>query len=65
MQSQSLVSDHAMALAKVILEMIAPCLRPEEQREAFRMIYESTIATLSSYEKLADRMRRRVKPSLN
>jgi len=54
-----------MALAKVILEMIAPCLRPEEQREAFRMIYESTIATLSSYEKLADRMRRRVKPSLN
>jgi hypothetical protein len=65
MRSQSLISDHAMALAKVIHEMVAPCLREEEQREAFRMIYEAAKATLLSYEKKADRMVRQVKPSAN
>ncbi|MCE9565752.1 MAG: hypothetical protein K8U57_27320 [Planctomycetes bacterium] len=65
MRSQSLISDHAMALAKVILEMIAPCLREEEQKDAFKMIYEACAATLNSFEEKADRMHRRVKPSNN
>jgi hypothetical protein len=65
MQSQSLISDHAMAAAKVILEMVSPCLREEEQRDAFRMIYEACKAMLLSYEEKADRMQKRVRPSNN
>lgn len=62
----SLQHDHAFALAKAILEMVAPCLhREEEQREAFNMFYEAAKASLEHYEMMADRRTRRIKPSNN
>jgi hypothetical protein len=63
--SQSLMTDHAMAGAKAIVEIFRPCLRDEEVKEAFGMVYEALKATLISYEEKADRMCRRVKPSKN
>ena len=50
----SLISDHAVALAKVVVEMFN--LRPEEEREAFQMVYEACAAMLQSYEEKAARM---------
>ncbi|MBN9120389.1 MAG: hypothetical protein J0I06_14735 [Planctomycetes bacterium] len=54
-----------MALGQAILDIVAPCLRPEEQRDAFEMFVTAAKAVLDSYEEKADRMRRRVKPSAN
>jgi hypothetical protein len=65
MKSQSLLHDHAFALATAILDMVAPCLREEEKREAFEMFYTAAKAAFESYETCADRMERRVRPSKN
>ena len=65
MISQSLITDHAMALGKAILEMVSPCLREEEQKEAFAMFVEAAKGMLLSYESKMDRLYRRVKPSAN
>ncbi len=65
MISQHLIHDHAMALAKAILDIIAPCLREEEQREAFGQFYEACKAGFMHYEERADRMMRRLRPLEN
>lgn len=65
MRSQSLLTDHALALTKAVLDIVAPCLREDERREAFAMFFEAAKATLLSYEEKADRMPRRVNPSAN
>jgi hypothetical protein len=65
MNSKHLIHDHAWALAKVLVEMVEGCLRPEERREAFLGFYEAGKATLESYEEQAARMERRVRPSAN
>ena len=63
--NQSLQHDHAFALATAILEIVSPCLREEEQREAFNMFYEAAKSSLEHYEMMADRRMRRIKPSSN
>ena len=65
MPSQSLIHDYAMKLAAVSLEVVTPCLREEEQREAFNSLYDACIEVLRQYEKRASRMERRVRPSNN
>lgn len=65
MRSDSLIHDHAMALAKANLDIVASCLREEEQREAFNQFYEAAKATLIHFDERANRMRRRVDPSNN
>jgi dsDNA-binding SOS-regulon protein len=65
MRSQSLITDHAMALAQAILDIVAPCLREEEHREAFGMFFDAAKEVLLRYEEKAQRMYRRVKPSAN
>jgi hypothetical protein len=65
MRSESLLTDHALALAVAILDIVAPCLREEERKEAFGMFYTACKVTLESYESKAERMCRRVKPSVN
>lgn len=62
---QSLQHDHAHALAVAILQMVTPCLREEEQREAFEMFYEAAKASFEHYEMMADRRMKRIKPSAN
>ncbi len=54
-----------MALAKAILDIVAPCLREEEQKEAFGMFYEACKAALMHYEERADRMLHRLRPMNN
>ena len=54
-----------MALASAILEIVGPCLREQEKREAFNMFVEAAQAALEHYEDRADRMQRRVQPGRN
>lgn len=65
MRSQSLVHDHAMQLAGAVLGIVAPCLREEERREAFELVYAGAVQALKRYEVKADRLTRRVRPSAN
>jgi hypothetical protein len=65
MRSQSLINHHAMALAQAILAIVAPCLRPEEHRDAFELFFEEAKRTLLGYEEQAERMQRRISPSAN
>jgi hypothetical protein len=65
MLSQSLMHDYAMKLAAAALGVVAPCLREEEQRDAFNYLYDACIEVLKEYEERASRMERRVRPSNN
>jgi hypothetical protein len=62
---KSLQHDHAFALATAILEIVAPCLRDDEKRDAWNLFYEAAMASFEHYEMMADRRMRRVKPSVN
>ena len=65
MKSKSLITDHARAGAKAILDIVAPALRDDERREAFSLFFEAIKATLDSYEAQSSHMRKRVIPSDN
>jgi hypothetical protein len=60
---QSLQHDAAVAMAKCLVNIIAPCLREEEQREAAREFYQVIRAGLEAYEE--QRERDVPKPSAN
>jgi DNA-binding protein YbaB len=57
---KSLQNDAAFALAKVVVGMVAPCLREEEQRELFEMVYTAAKDALARYEEKADRRMKRL-----
>ncbi len=61
--NQSLQHDAAVAMAKCLVNIIAPCLRPEEQGEAAREFYQVIRAGLEAYEQ--QRARDVPKPSAN
>ena len=63
MKSDSLVHDHACAIAAAILEVFN--LRDEEKRDAFAEVYVRVQAGLVHYEEKAERMHRRIHPSRN
>lgn len=42
--------DAAIAIARMILEIISPCLRPEERRDAFEEFYGAVSAGLEAYD---------------
>ncbi len=65
MADDRLRHDVAWTTATHILEVFAPCLREEEQREAFAEIYARVQAGLECFEIQAERMQRRLKPSSN
>ena len=60
-----LVHDTAWATAQHILEVFAPLLREEEQREAFAEIYVRVKAGIECLEIQSERMQQRMKPSRN
>jgi hypothetical protein len=60
---QALQHDAAVAMAKCLVNIIAPCLRPEEQGEAAREFYQVIRAGLEAYEE--QREREVPKPSKN
>jgi hypothetical protein len=57
-----LIHDAAFALSRGILSVFAPCLREEEQREAFREVYERVKAGIERFEIESDRMAQRLRP---
>lgn len=60
-----LIHDASWAISQHILDVFAGLLRDEEKRDAFAEIYLRVKAGLECYEVQVDRMRRRLKPSLN
>ncbi len=65
MANERLTHDVAWTTATHILDVFAPCLREEEQRDAFAEIYVRVKAGLECFEIQAERMQRRLKPSSN
>jgi hypothetical protein len=63
--SPRLIHDVAWATSQHILEVFAPLLREEEQRDAFVEIYARVKAGMECLAIQADRMQRRIKPSNN
>jgi hypothetical protein len=55
MGDESLQHDAAVGMSRALVEIIAPCLRPEEQQEAFREFYEVIRAGLEAYEAQLER----------
>jgi hypothetical protein len=60
-----LIHDAAFAMAKALLDITSPCLREEEQRDAFREFYCVCKAGLEAYEVQTSRMQRRLQPGNN
>jgi hypothetical protein len=62
---QRLIHDAAWAAARHLTEVVAPCLRGEEQADAFHELYRIVKAALEAYEIQASREAHRLKPSRN
>lgn len=65
MSSPRLRHDCAFACARVLLDTVSPCLRPEEQNEAFGIFYEAVKACLQRYDESRQAEAARLKPSAN
>jgi hypothetical protein len=61
--SQCLISDYAISLATVILDIVEPCLRDEEKVDALEMFTEACRAMLISYAEATKQ--KRLRPSDN
>jgi hypothetical protein len=57
--------DAAVAIARAILDVVAPCLRPEERRDAFEEFYRVADAGLEAYEASVRAAGARLRPSAN
>lgn len=55
-----LIHDAAFRMAGELLAIIAPCLRPEEQRDCWEEFYTVAKRFLTEYEEQAARLRRRL-----
>lgn len=54
--------DAAFACARALLAIVAPCLRPEEHRDAFEEFYTALRAMLERYEREVQKEGRRLFP---
>jgi hypothetical protein len=54
----SIQHDAAVAIAHAVLDIIAPCLRPEEQPDALHEFYQVIRAGLEAYDETLARSRR-------
>jgi hypothetical protein len=63
--SERLCHDIAWAVAHHIVEVFAPLLREEEQREAFAEVYQRVKAGLECYECQVLRTMQRLRPGRN
>lgn len=57
-----LKNEAALAIARKALEVVRPCLRPEEAGEAFREFYELAQCELDRFMEAADRQRKMLDP---
>jgi hypothetical protein len=63
--NQRLCHDAAFAMAKTLLDIVGPCIREEEQRDAFDEFYRVCLAGIEAYETHVARMESRLHPSKN
>jgi hypothetical protein len=62
---QYLRHDSAWAMARAIVEIFRPVLRPEEVRDAIDEVYATVKAGLVAYEAQRDHMLKRLNPLNN
>jgi hypothetical protein len=60
--NQRLVHDAAEAMAHALLDVVKPCIREEEWRDAVSEFYAVCKAGLEAYELRVDRMQKRLRP---
>jgi hypothetical protein len=60
-----LIHDAAWALSQVLLEVVKPCLRPEEWWDARSEFYCAAHAAIEAYEIQKARMLARLNPTKN
>lgn len=65
MASERLQRDYALMMTKHCLELLVNVLDEDQKLQAQEGIYQICLAGVQCYEVQADRMRRRLKPSLN
>ena len=65
MKYERLMNDHAMALAKVLLDVVAPNYREEEHRDIFAECFQAARAAFEHYSHEIERENQRLKPSRN
>ncbi len=65
MANERLIHDVAVATSKHILEVISPCLREEEQRDAFQEIYDRVKAGIQVFDLQQARLAERLDPGSN
>jgi hypothetical protein len=65
MSNDRLIHDVSWAASTHIVEIFAPCLREEQQREAFAEVYVRIKAAIECFEIQAERLYRRMKPGRN
>ncbi len=63
--TERLRHDVAWAVAHHVLEVFAPLLREEEQREAFAEVYQRVKAGIECYECRIERAAQRLRPGRN
>ncbi len=63
--TERLRHDVSWAVTAHVVEVFAPLLREEEQREAFAEVYQRVKAGLESYERQVARMMQRLRPGRN
>jgi len=65
MPNDQLIHDVAWATSQHIVEVFAPCLREEEQPDAFAEVYARLKACLETFEIESNRREQRLHPSQN
>ncbi len=65
MDHQRLIHDTAFAMATALIEIVGPCLRDEEQRDAFGEFYRVATAGIEAFVIQRNRELQRLKPSNN
>ena len=65
MSNQRLQHDAAVAIAKACLDVIAPSIHPELDKQVWQSFYEVAKAGIEAYEVQVDRMQHRLHPSRN
>jgi hypothetical protein len=65
MTNQRLQHDSAFALARVLLGIVAGCIRAEERRDAFDAFFEACKAGIEAHDIQRQRMQLRLHPFKN
>ncbi len=63
--NEHLIHDTSWSAAYSMVEVVAPCLREEEQAEAFHAFYRRVRAALEAYAIMSERGWRCANPSRN